>query len=102
MDGEWFYPDDTKYFGALLDLVIGPLNSEGGDNFSAIVCTPIWFADNVLNPKPIHKPMRDIHIPFLVDTIYSYNLSTNAVSVRQSNTSLQLRLRTIGAVSRCV
>ncbi|WFR97613.1 Imm8 family immunity protein [Rhizobium tumorigenes] len=60
MNGEWFSPDHTEYFGALLDLVIGPLDSEGGDNFSAIVCTPLWFADNVLSPKPIHET-HEIH-----------------------------------------
>ncbi|QCI98410.1 Imm8 family immunity protein [Agrobacterium larrymoorei] len=54
-DGEWFIPDNTEYFGALLDLVIGPPDSKGGDNFSAVVCTPLWFADNVLNPKPGHE-----------------------------------------------
>ncbi|XUY27453.1 Imm8 family immunity protein [Agrobacterium sp. rho-8.1] len=54
-DGECFFPDDTEYFGALLDLKIGPFDSKGGDNFSAIVCTPLWFADNILNPRPMHE-----------------------------------------------
>jgi len=83
MDGELFYPDDTKYFGALLDLVIGPLNSEGGDNFSAIVCTPIWFADNVLNPKPIHET-HERHSHPLFGRHHLFVQSFNERSIREA------------------
>jgi hypothetical protein len=61
--GERFYPDDLEHFRALLELMIGMDGSKGGDNCSAMVCTPSLFSENVLNPKP--RNPRKVSAPTL-------------------------------------
>lgn len=49
---------DPKCFSALLVATIGPEGGEDGDIFYATVCSPSWFADNVLRSvreDPTHE-----------------------------------------------
>lgn len=51
-DLEKYSPGDVP-FGFLLQAMIGPLDTDGEDLFQFVVCTPDWFADNLLRPTKI-------------------------------------------------
>ncbi|MEH7827908.1 Imm8 family immunity protein [Gemmobacter denitrificans] len=56
--GEAYWPENREYFCALLDITIGPSEGDAGDIFQATVCSPSWFADNVLKTwreDPTHE-----------------------------------------------
>ncbi|MVO18158.1 Imm8 family immunity protein [Parasedimentitalea huanghaiensis] len=44
----YFFPEDVRYFDGFLEAEIGPASSEEWSRFSAIVCTPSWFAQNIV------------------------------------------------------
>lgn len=57
------WPEDPRYFGSLIDMTIGPVDQDGGDIFCCTVCSPGWFADNVLKTKRQHPTHEDVQNP---------------------------------------
>lgn len=43
-----YWPEDCRFFGVGMDVTIGPIDFDGGDNFSFLVCTPMWYEKNGL------------------------------------------------------
>lgn len=62
--GEAYWPENPEYFGAHLDITIGPSEGNVGDIFQATVCSPSWFADNILKTRRQHPTHEDVeHAP---------------------------------------
>jgi hypothetical protein len=40
-------PQDSAYFGFLLQIMVGPVGQQGEESFDAVVCTPRWIADHL-------------------------------------------------------
>ncbi len=56
-------PLDPDYFCSLIDVVVGPVESQAGDNFSCTACSPSWFADHVLRTKRQNPTHEDVQHP---------------------------------------
>lgn len=46
-----YSPDDGQIFSATLRIKIGPVDSEGADDFELLVCTPEWMLKHIQGPK---------------------------------------------------
>lgn len=45
-----YWPDEEDNFLIGIDIVIGPIEKDGGDVFSAQVCSPKWLIENYNEP----------------------------------------------------
>ncbi|MBI1276558.1 MAG: hypothetical protein GC179_00380 [Anaerolineaceae bacterium] len=46
-----YHPEDSKNFGFVLQLLIGPKHAEGMESFQVTVCTPTWMAEHFNNDE---------------------------------------------------
>lgn len=54
---EYYFPENLEYFGAFVDMRIGPDDEgEGADDFELMVCSPSWFEQNILKPPKKSRP----------------------------------------------
>lgn len=65
-DLESYSPGDAP-FGFLLQAMIGPVESDGAEAFSMMVCTPEWFAKVMLKETTIRSGVHTIFV-----TTYDY------------------------------
>ena len=57
---EHYFPDDLEYFGAFVDMRIGPDGEDGADDFELMVCSPSWFEQNILKPPKTHESHEQV------------------------------------------
>lgn len=62
--GQAYRPQDPTCFSALLNMTLGPGDGDKGDILYATVCSPSWFAENVLTSVRLHPTHEDVeHSP---------------------------------------
>jgi hypothetical protein len=77
------FPEDIRYFGGILEAAIGPVNAEGSDRFSALVCTPSWFEGNVLTQKP-QDPTHETFYEAAFGTHHLFVLEFDEAVIREA------------------
>ncbi|MTH61458.1 Imm8 family immunity protein [Paracoccus litorisediminis] len=85
LDDPEAWPEDIEYFAALIVMTIGPDYEDAGEFFSCTVCSPLWFAENVLKTKRLDPSHEDIQHPpkfgrhYLFATRFNEKLIVEAV-----------------------
>jgi len=68
---ENFEPNEADKFGILLQLMVGPVNTEGEESFDLMVCTPKWLSDNYGKTDIVFGRHYLIVFEYDYDAIYS-------------------------------
>lgn len=76
-------PEDSQNFAGIVEAEIGPDDRAGSERFSAMVCTPIWFAENVLTLKK-QDLTHETFYETAFGTHYLFVLEYDAATIRQT------------------
>lgn len=82
-DMNYLFPEDPQNFVGIVEAEIGPNDSTGSERFSAMVCTPAWFAENVLTLKK-QDLTHETFYETAFGTHYLFVLEYDAATIRQT------------------